>query len=104
MPGQRGTSRSGEISLPHLHHVHGSPKAEQGQRQGFPIPSLLTGDHHPFLSLSPTYPVFAGIPINSQNCVGFPWGLVEAMTSQRPYLSILVSWGGGITCTENEAV
>lgn len=56
-------------SLPHLHHAHGSPKAEQGQGQGSPNPSFLTGDHHPSSChcLPPTL-IFARVPTNSQLC------------------------------------
>lgn len=56
----RGASSSGEIySLSLLHHAHGSPKAKQGQEQGFPTSSFLTGDHHPSCHCLPPTLVFA---------------------------------------------
>jgi hypothetical protein len=72
MPGKGVFGGHGDVSHPLLRHAHSSPKAEQGQGQGLPIPNLLTRDHHPLLSLPPTHHGLYRIPINFQNHVGFP--------------------------------
>lgn len=69
----RGASRSGGTSL--HHHAHGSPEAEQDRGRGSPTPSFLTGVCRPTRHCLPPTLVFARIPVNSQNCVAFPWGL-----------------------------